>query len=268
MFLLNADDMGGYLQGPEESDAVLQQLGPFNGVWGHPAAFGGQGGWVYILESAGGGSLAAYGSTVGSHGEPQLVPEGQSAESFGYASGSPTVTSDGTTAGSAVVWVIYEGEQGKRCPAARLRRDPRRGNAAAAVVGLDRHRLEVLGPDGLGRSRLRRHPQRQAGGLRQLLPRPPAGRPGRTRHGRRRSRPHRPSVARRHPLAAAHGADHRHRRGTADGAGGTRPRGGQARPDRGSEEDPAPASPRSAPACWRSHSLPVGTASPAARAWA
>ena len=113
VFLLNADDMGGYLQGPGESDAVLQTLGPFDGVWGHPAAYGGEGGWVYILESAGGGSLAAYGTAVGSHGEPQLVPEGQSAESFGYASGSPTVTSDGTTAGSAVVWAIYEGEQGK-----------------------------------------------------------------------------------------------------------------------------------------------------------
>ncbi len=113
VFLINADDMGGYLQGPDESNAVVQTLGPFDGVWGHPAAWGGQGGWVYILESAGGGSLAAYGSTLGPHGEPQLVPEGQSAESFEYASGSPIVTSDGTTAGSAVVWVVYEGENGK-----------------------------------------------------------------------------------------------------------------------------------------------------------
>ena len=58
VFLINADAMGGYQQGPEESDAVLQTLGPFDGVWGHPAAYGGQGGWVYILQSAGGGSLA------------------------------------------------------------------------------------------------------------------------------------------------------------------------------------------------------------------
>ena len=113
VFLINADDMGGYLQGPEEGNAVVQTLGPFNGVWGHPAAWGGQGGWVYILESAGGGNLAAYASTLGPHGEPRLVPEGQSAESFEYASGSPIVTSDGTTAGSAVVWVVYEGENGK-----------------------------------------------------------------------------------------------------------------------------------------------------------
>ena len=113
VFLLNADDLGGYLQGPEESNAVVQTLGPFDGVWGHPASWGGQGGWVYILESAGGGSLAAYASTLGPHGEPQLVPEGQSAESFEYASGSPIVTSDGTTAGSAVVWVVYGGESGR-----------------------------------------------------------------------------------------------------------------------------------------------------------
>ena len=29
-----------------------------HGVWGHPAVYGGQGGWVYVLESAGGGDLA------------------------------------------------------------------------------------------------------------------------------------------------------------------------------------------------------------------
>jgi outer membrane protein assembly factor BamB len=113
VYLLNADDLGGYRQGPGETNAVLQQLGPFDGVWGHPAAYGGQGGWVYILESGGGGNLAAYGSTTGPHGEPQLVQEGQSAESFGYTSGSPIVTSEGTTAGSAVVWVEYAGENGK-----------------------------------------------------------------------------------------------------------------------------------------------------------
>ncbi len=203
--------MGGYLQGPEESDAVLQTLGPFNGVWGHPAAYGGQGGWVYILESAGGGSLAAYNSTVGSHGEPQLVPEGQSAESFGYGSGSPTVTSDGTTAGSAVVWVIYEGEQGKHSQLRAYGATPEGGtlpllwsgpigtaskfsvptaSEGRVYVGTRNGNLEAFGSSSQGS---------------------PAGRAGRTRHGRGRSRPHRPSVARRHPLAAAHGADHRHR---------------------------------------------------------
>lgn len=107
IFLIDADDMGGYRQGPEESDGVLQTLGPFDGVWGHPAAYGGQGGWVYVLESAGGGYLRALSYGLNGGGEPALASAGTSSESFGYTSGSPLVTSDGTATGSAVVWVVY-----------------------------------------------------------------------------------------------------------------------------------------------------------------
>jgi hypothetical protein len=99
--------MGGYRQGPKKTDAVLQTLGPFAGVWGHPAAYGGQGGWVYILESAGGGNLQALSYGLNGKGEPALSAVATSSESFGYTSGSPLVTSSGTTAGSAVVWVVY-----------------------------------------------------------------------------------------------------------------------------------------------------------------
>jgi outer membrane protein assembly factor BamB len=109
IFLIDADNMGGYRQGPKESDAVLQTLGPFDGVWGHPAAYGGQGGWVYVLESAGGGYLRALSYGLNGSGEPALASAGTSSESFGYTSGSPLVTSNGTTAGSAVVWVVYMG---------------------------------------------------------------------------------------------------------------------------------------------------------------
>ena len=99
--------MGGYRQGPENGDAVLQSLGPFDGVWGHPAAYGGQGGWVYVLESAGGGFLRALSYGVNGEGLPQLTSAATSPESFGYTSGSPLVTSNGTTAGTAIVWVVY-----------------------------------------------------------------------------------------------------------------------------------------------------------------
>ncbi len=107
VFLLDAQDMGGFRQGAGNGDAVLQSLGPFDGVWGHPAAYGGQGGWVYELESAGGGFLRALSYGVGGGGEPQLASAATSSESFGYTSGSPLVTSRGTAAGSAVVWVVY-----------------------------------------------------------------------------------------------------------------------------------------------------------------
>jgi hypothetical protein len=107
IFLIDSDNMGGFRQGAGKSDAVLQTLGPFDGVWGHPAVYGGQGGWVYVLESSGGGYLRALSYGVNGQGLPELSDAGQSAESFGYTSGSPLLTSNGTTAGSAVVWVVY-----------------------------------------------------------------------------------------------------------------------------------------------------------------
>ncbi len=107
IFLINADNMGGYRRGPKKGNAVLQTLGPFDGVWGHPAAYGGQGGWLYVLESAGGGNLQALSYGLNGSGEPALSAVATSSESFGYTSGSPLVTSNGTAAGSAVVWVVY-----------------------------------------------------------------------------------------------------------------------------------------------------------------
>ncbi len=107
IFLVNADNMGGYRQGPGGGDAVLQTVGPYGGVWGHPAAYGGQGGWVYVLESAGGGYLRALSYGLDGGGQPALTSQATSAESFGYTSGSPLVTSDGTNSGSAIVWVEF-----------------------------------------------------------------------------------------------------------------------------------------------------------------
>lgn len=113
VFLIDADDMGGNDQGSGGTDDVLQTIGPYDGVWGHPAVYGGQGGWVYVLESAGGGYLRAYRYGVNGSGLPQLSSAGTSTGTFGYTSGSPLVTSNGTTSGSAVVWVVYSsGGQG------------------------------------------------------------------------------------------------------------------------------------------------------------
>ena len=102
VLLIDADDMGGFKQ---TSSGVLQKLGPFEGVWGHPAVYGGQGGWVYILQSAG-GPLRAFSYGLSGQGMPQLTSAGSSAQGFGYTSGSPLVTSNGTTSGSAVVWAV------------------------------------------------------------------------------------------------------------------------------------------------------------------
>jgi hypothetical protein len=108
IFLLNRDNLGGREQGPGGTDDTLQTLGPYNGVWGHLAAYGGQGGWVYVTESSGGGYLRALSYGVNGSGVPQLTSAGTSNGAFGYTSGSPEVTSNGTTSGSAVVWTVYD----------------------------------------------------------------------------------------------------------------------------------------------------------------
>ncbi len=105
IFLLDADHLGGSAQGPGGGDAVVSQAGPFKGVWGGPAFFGGGGGFVYTVENS--GNLRALRYTVDANGRPTLALAGTSAGTFGYTSGSPTVTSTGTSTGSALVWVIY-----------------------------------------------------------------------------------------------------------------------------------------------------------------
>ena len=105
VFLLDRDHLGGRSQGPGGDDDVLGVTGPFNGVWGHPGVWGGDGGYVYTVESRGYLRALRYGVT--GTGLPSLSSAGTSAGTFGYTSGSPVVTSDGTTPGSALVWVIY-----------------------------------------------------------------------------------------------------------------------------------------------------------------
>ncbi|HEV7205109.1 MAG TPA: choice-of-anchor D domain-containing protein [Jatrophihabitans sp.] len=102
VFLLDRDNLGGRSQGPNLSDAVVGVTGPYQGEWGHPSAYGGEGGYVYEIGS--GGPLRALKYGVTGAGTPALFEAGTSVDTFGYTSGSPVVTSDGTTPGSAVVW--------------------------------------------------------------------------------------------------------------------------------------------------------------------
>lgn len=104
VFLLDRDDLGGTGQGPNATDDVLQTAGPYRGNWGHPAFWGGNGGYVYMAPS--GGPLSAFKIGTTADGNPILSRTGTSAGTFGFGSGSPVVTSNGTT-GSALVWLVY-----------------------------------------------------------------------------------------------------------------------------------------------------------------
>ncbi|MCW3034088.1 MAG: bamB 2 [Solirubrobacterales bacterium] len=113
VYLLNRDDLGGYGVGEHGQDNVVQRIGPNGGVWSRPGVWPGNGGWVYIPtasagNSAGGsaGELDMYRYVV-SAGKPRLFLEGRSSDAFGFSSGAPVITSNGTENGSAVVWTIW-----------------------------------------------------------------------------------------------------------------------------------------------------------------
>lgn len=107
IFLLDRDNLGGRSQGPGGTDAVVGVTGPYQGQWGHPAVWGGDGGYVYLVGN--GGPLRALKAGVTGGGLPALSLTGTSKDTFPYTSGSPVVTSDGTTSGSALVWVVWSG---------------------------------------------------------------------------------------------------------------------------------------------------------------
>ena len=105
LFLLDRDNLGGMGQGPGGTDAVVGQSGPYQGVWGHPAFWGGDGGYVYLVTNS--GPLRAFQVTTNTAGTPVLVASGNTTDNWGYTSGSPVVTSSGSTSGSALVWAIW-----------------------------------------------------------------------------------------------------------------------------------------------------------------
>lgn len=105
LFLLNRDNLGGRSQGPGGTDAVLGMVGPYQGQWGHPAFYGGDGGYVYLTGN--GGPLRAFKVGASGSGTPALTLAGTSAGTFNYSSGSPVVTSNGSTAGTGVVWIVW-----------------------------------------------------------------------------------------------------------------------------------------------------------------
>jgi hypothetical protein len=110
VYLLNRDSLGGIAQGPSGSDNVIQRLGPRGGVWSRPGIWPGEGGYVYIPTSSGspgGGHLDVYKYGLSGTGQPSLALAASSEDVFGWGSGAPVITSEGTTAGSALVWIVW-----------------------------------------------------------------------------------------------------------------------------------------------------------------
>ena len=116
LYVLNAANLGGYEQGPDGGDNVLARLGPVQGVWGSPAVWGGDGGYLYVVTNGGSaygapgatdGKLLAFKFGVDGSGNPTFALVGQSTDAFGYSSSSPVVTSSGSTSGTGILWVNW-----------------------------------------------------------------------------------------------------------------------------------------------------------------
>ncbi len=115
VYVLNMNDLGGYQQGPSSGDEVEYESPPEGSVWGKPGVWPGDGGYIYLQTSGStplstsGGSLQVL-QRVDASGALSFQLVGSTSNSgntFGYGSGSPIVTSVGTTSGSALVWIIH-----------------------------------------------------------------------------------------------------------------------------------------------------------------
>ncbi len=107
VYLLNRDGLGGR---EKERNNVVQELRPpsRDGVWGAAAVWPGEGGYVDVpsvgVPSTGHLHVFKYGENAG---KPVLSVGPTSAEAMAFGSGSPIVTSNGTTTGSAVLWITW-----------------------------------------------------------------------------------------------------------------------------------------------------------------
>ena len=116
IFLLNRDNLGGREQGTGGTDAAVGVFGPYAGQWGHPAVFADTPALTasntatandYLYYVGKNSYLRVLKAAADSSGTPTLSDVANSSFTFGYTSGSPVVTSNGTDPASAIVWIVY-----------------------------------------------------------------------------------------------------------------------------------------------------------------
>lgn len=113
IYLVDRDRLGGMGQGPT-GDAIVAKIGSHGGVWSKSAAWPGDGGWLYLPTASPvpgifmpGGTLHVYRHIVDGAGNPTFVLSGETTDVFGFGSSAPLITSDGTTDGTALVWITH-----------------------------------------------------------------------------------------------------------------------------------------------------------------
>ncbi|HEY2140618.1 MAG TPA: choice-of-anchor D domain-containing protein [Solirubrobacteraceae bacterium] len=115
LYLLNRDELGGMGQGLGGTDKVIQNVGKYGGVWDGSTVWPGDGNYVYVPGVAPYGTGATAGGAIDRlrffkygvdvEGKPSLSLAAESPEEFAFGSGSPIVTSNGTTNGTGILWL-------------------------------------------------------------------------------------------------------------------------------------------------------------------
>jgi hypothetical protein len=102
IFVLDRDHLGGQGQGPGGKNDILGEIADAHPVFGSMAVWPGEGGYVFIpgIGETGGLEILKY-SPEGEQPKFELI---ETTDPLQWGSGSPIVTSDGTTPGSAIVW--------------------------------------------------------------------------------------------------------------------------------------------------------------------
>jgi hypothetical protein len=120
LYLLNRDNLGGFQQGSPTSSCIhgshrgdgsgvsaFEAPHTVLGVWATPAVWPGDGGLIYLPYQTFASSAKVIAYQLSGGGAPTLSVAGQSNDDpYGFGSSSAIVTSDGTTSGSALMWIV------------------------------------------------------------------------------------------------------------------------------------------------------------------
>jgi hypothetical protein len=110
LYLLDRMNLGGENSGPDSVDAAVAEAGPLGPTFAHPVAWTGDGGYVYALSYQESPGLRAFRLDTDLSGRVVLRIAGANQTPFRWYTGSPIITSDGTAAGSAIIWIIVRGD--------------------------------------------------------------------------------------------------------------------------------------------------------------
>lgn len=110
VYVLNANNLGGYMQGPGGTDDVLQTIVTTNSVFGGSGSYPLEGGYFYFTPIGDGTYAFKFGTDA--NGVPSFTQAGKTAvQSAGRVGvGQPTITSYNGQPGTAIVSVFFRVE--------------------------------------------------------------------------------------------------------------------------------------------------------------